>query len=202
MGALLLLEDNGNRGGQITNHSDVIEPALLQEGILLLATPGQDEYRRASDRQGCLDVADSIADQKGAGQVQRHLTRRAQQHAGARLPAVAVVFGAVGTIVDAVDPAATAGDLGAHLQIDLLNRCLAGEAAADDRLIADHDDRMAGLGQEAQGGKNARKKDKLLPTLDVIDAVLVDDAIAVQEDRPFELRGWGVEGLRSTGDGV
>jgi len=65
--------------------------------------------------------------------------------------------------------------------MDLVHNRLRDQAATDDRLVADHDHRPGKLSQAPQRGQGAREKLELRPRLDMIGAIAIDDAIAIEE---------------------
>src|SRR5262245_55130768 len=73
-----------------------------------------------------------------------------------------------------------------HLFVDRLHAVVRHHSAIHDRLIGDHKHPNAGLREAGHGFLSAGEEMEFLPAFDVVRAVLVDDAVAIQADGLYQ----------------
>ena len=147
-----------------------------------LAFAGQ--YQRGFTAGGVdgLQVAQAVADQPGFGRVGFEAFEDVANHAGLGFAAVAVVGGGVRAEPDAVDGAARLYGEAVHFGVHF-GQVLDGEVfAADAGLVGGDGDGVTCLGEEGDGVHAAFYGYPFVGGFDEVVAVLVDDAVAVEDD--------------------
>ena len=129
-----------------------------------------------------LQVAQAVADQPGFGGVGFEAFEDVVNHAGLGFAAVAVVGGGVRAEPDAVDFAACLTDEAVHFGVHF-GQVLDGKIFASDAgLVGGNGDVVACLRQEGDGIHAAFDGYPFVYGFDEVVAVLVDDAVAVEDD--------------------
>ena len=96
-----------------------------------------------------------------------------------------------------IDAAAEQAQRAVHLVVDGIEGRHVEQAAADSGLVRSHHYPVAGVVEPGNGFQTARDRLPLVRVLDELVAVLVDDAVAIEDDK---LHGQ-VNGERGTGNG-
>ena len=153
---------------------------MFGQGFLAFA--GQYQRGFAAGFVHGLQVAQAVADQPGFGRVGFEAFEDVVNHAGFGFAAVAVVGGGVRAKPDAVDFAARLTDEAVHFGVHF-GQVLDGEVfAADAGLVGGDGDVVACLRQEGDGVHTAFDGYPFVYGFDEVVAVLVDDAVAVEDD--------------------
>ena len=106
------------------------------------------------------------------------------QQRGLRLAAVAALVRMVRAVVDARELAARVAHRGVHPSVNRFERLLGEQPATDARLVRDDRDAESGASQRRDRLEAARDRPPFCDRLDELAGVLVDDAVAVQDDEP------------------
>ena len=144
-----------------------------------------DENRGATGGMSAIDVAPAVSDHETAGEVDPKLSRRAQQHAGARFAKLGCLASPrVETDFHPVD-----GKQFAHPGVHLLDDAPVERTAPDIRLIRRDYQEKAGVAQEGASLFHPREQFELLDTEGgvrpaIADNCPVDDTVAVEKNRP------------------
>src|SRR5687767_5108883 len=136
-------------------------------------------------RAGCgrgLQIALRVAHHIGVVQRDIEAARDLEQHSRLRLAARAARLGGVRAEEEGVDAAADLPERAHQRFVDREQRARVEQAARDARLVGGHHDAVIGLREPCDRLEAARNRAKLLRRLDVLVAVVVDGAVAIEDD--------------------
>ena len=134
-----------------------------------------------SDTMSQLDIAVTIADNKGAAQIQAVFAGCALQHSRLRLAACAGVIARVRTIVQRVDMRTFFGELLCHQLVNRVDQRVRKISAADAGLIGDYDGRVLRVVQPPDSRRDKGKHTKTAEVIQVTD-FFSDSSISIEED--------------------
>src|SRR3954471_13051076 len=167
-------------GGEVRKNFRPRRQAAFIAGLFPLAREYQ--HRTRAGGSGGLCVLQRIAHHVHILQRYVEAPRGFEKHAGLGLAALAARVRRVRAKEEGID--APAGLAGSALQrlVDLEERARREEAARDARLIGSDDDAVARLRKAGDGLHRALDRPPLFQRLDVMVAVVVDGAVAIQDD--------------------
>jgi hypothetical protein len=134
-----------------------------------------------SDAMSQLDIAVTVANHKGAAQIQVVLAGCALQHSWFWLAAGAGIVTLVGTIIQRVDVRSLFGELRCHQFVNGMNQRVRKISTADAGLIGDHDGRIFRFVQPPDGRCDQGKQTKTADVIQVTD-FFGDGSVAIEED--------------------
>jgi hypothetical protein len=175
------LEEGIHHRGQVGEDLGAGRQAAGLVGLLALA--GQDQVGHAAADEAGLQVAQRVADRRHALQAELEALADLLEHAGFRLAAVAVVDRRVRAEEDRVDVGADQLRLRVHLLVDRVQGRHVEQFARDARLVRRDHHAVAGLVQARDRFERAGDRNPLGRRLDEIRGVVVDDAVAVEDDQ-------------------
>src|SRR3989441_779770 len=146
------------------------------------AFTGEHQDRMGSDRGRRLEVAQAVAH---AGRpIERNVEALGdgEEHPRPGLAAGRLRLGGVGAIEPRLDASARLVHGLVHPCVDRVERRHVEQAPADTGLIGRHDDTPAALRQASDGIEASRDRPPLVGMLDELVAVVVDHAVAVEDD--------------------
>ena len=166
------------------------------------ALAGAHQVRHAADGGAGLQVAQRVADQRHVREVDAVALADQLEQPGQRLAAAAAVARPVRAEEDRVDAAAVAGERLVHLGVDRVERRHVEQAARQARLVRRHDRVPAGVVEPRDRLERAGDRHPLVGRLDVVVAILVDRAVAIEDDELQRRCALSVAQLRQVGDAV
>src|SRR5579875_3360642 len=135
---------------------------------LLRPQPRQDQDAADAGDQPGPHIAHAVADKDRITQVQAQFVAGAQQQAGARFAAIAMLIFPMWTIIHLLNVTACLLDPGDHPPVDLLYRLYRNAATGYPGLVRTHHDTMPGPRQLRNRLARPRDETKLAPTFDII----------------------------------
>ena len=127
-------------------------------------------------------IAQRIADERHTVQADAEAAPDFFQQAGFGLAAVAAGVLGVRAIENTVDTPAGQSQRAVHLVVDRVQRRHVEQAAADARLVGGHQHAVTGLVEQRNRFQAAGDRFPFRGALDVRRAVVIDDAVAVEDD--------------------
>ena len=144
---------------------------------------GEYQYRAGARSNGGFEVAQGIPDGMNIGQVDIETVADAGEHAGLGFTTFAVGVGRVRAIENGIDAAADGLDGAIHFVVDGVERIHVEQAASDARLVGGNHDLVTGLIQPGDGFQATRQWLPFGSGFDEVDRVVIDDAVAVENDK-------------------
>ena len=130
-----------------------------------------------------LQIAQAVADHGHAVQVDAESRSDLGEHSGLWLAAIAIRVRGMRAIEHRIDAPAHLQERFEHLVVDRGQRRHAEKAAADARLIGRDDDAIARLVQSRDRFEAAGNRPPLVGRFDELLAVVIDHAIAIEDDQ-------------------
>lgn len=181
-----LLENPFRRGCEIFKYQRRRQGRPFNFLLRGKAAAGANEQRRYAGAARRAHVVYPISDKKRLRQINAQFGATPPQHFGRRFAARALLLRRVRAIVNAVEPSARAFNRALHLRVNFIHRRARHLAAADGGLIGNDDERKIGCREPRERGQRAAFKYKFLPRRDIVRAIDVDDAIAVEKNRALD----------------
>src|SRR3954471_13197954 len=155
----------------------------LAVGLGLLALAGKNQHRARARRVSGFEVAARIAYHRDVLERNVEPARHLERHPGQGLAALAGRVGGMRAEEEGVDAPAVLRHAALQGVVDLEQRARADQAARDARLVGDHHYAVAGLRQARDSLQAALDRPPLVERLHVLLAVVVDRAVAIEDDQ-------------------
>jgi hypothetical protein len=150
-------------------------------GLRLRALAGQHQQRLAPTAAAACRSR-SVAHRRRARQIDVEAAGNALEHAGLWFAAMAAGVDRVRAVEDGVDASSGRQHGAVHLVVDGIQRVHVEQAATDAGLVGRHDHPITGLIEPGDGFQAARDRSPFGRRLDELLRVVVDDAVAVEDD--------------------
>src|SRR5699024_11347217 len=146
----------------------------------------QDQPGLATGFGAGMEVAQRVSDRRNASKWLIVATGDVMEHAGAGLATGAGIVRMVRAGKDGINPASCSGNFLSHLAVNAIEFLRAEQPPCHTRLVGGHHHAPSGPCQAANGFRAPGNRVPFFGRLDVGIAVMVDDAIAIQNDQLHE----------------